>query len=80
MRRDERRRVGFDGQGTARSFVSVRVELRPGDVNDEYELRRVTTANSANYTARAREAREERVSSGRERERARRPFYRGGRR
>jgi hypothetical protein len=46
MRRDERRRAGFDGQGTTRSFVSVRVELRPGDVNDEYELRRVTMANS----------------------------------
>jgi hypothetical protein len=30
----------------------------------------------ANYTARAREAREERASLGRERERARRPFYR----
>jgi hypothetical protein len=33
----------------------------------------------ANYTARAREAREERASTGRERERARRPFYRRGR-
>jgi hypothetical protein len=31
-----------------------------------------------NYTARAREAREGRASSGRERERARRPIYRGG--
>jgi hypothetical protein len=26
-------------------LVSVRVELRLGDMNDKYELRRVTTAN-----------------------------------
>jgi hypothetical protein len=29
-----------------RSLVSVQVELRLGDVNGEYELRRVTTVNS----------------------------------
>jgi hypothetical protein len=40
------------------------------------ESRRRTPAN---YTARAREAREERASSGWEKERARRPFYRRGR-
>jgi hypothetical protein len=40
MRRDEHRRAGFDGQGTTRSLVSVRTELRPRDANGEYELRR----------------------------------------
>jgi hypothetical protein len=43
MRRDERRRAGFDGQGTTRLLVSVRAELRLGDTNGEYELRRVST-------------------------------------
>jgi hypothetical protein len=40
------------------------------------ESRRRTPAN---YTARAREAREERASSTREKERAQHPFYRQGR-
>jgi hypothetical protein len=58
MRRDERRRAGFDGQGTARSLVSVRAELRrcvwmagtnsgevPRMANGVDELRRGTTAS-----------------------------------
>jgi hypothetical protein len=43
MRRDERRWAGFDGQGTTRLLVSVRAELRLGDTNGEYDLRRVST-------------------------------------
>jgi hypothetical protein len=43
MCRDERRRAGFDGQGTTRSSVSVWAELRLGDANGKYELRRVST-------------------------------------
>jgi hypothetical protein len=46
MRRYERRRAGFNGQGKARSLVSVRAELRLGDANSEYKLQRVTTTNS----------------------------------
>jgi hypothetical protein len=77
---DERRRAGFDGQRTARSLVSVRAELRLGDANGEYELRRVTTVNSGELHCESEGGtRRERASSGREMERAQRPIYRGAR-
>jgi hypothetical protein len=63
-------RTGFDvGHGWSSRCTARSCRWRTA----RYKLRRVTTAN---YTARAREAREERASLGRQKERARLGFYR----